>query len=307
MNHLPNPELPKLRSISDIGGTPCGVSDELVTRLIGASFARAPLTGEGLRDVRLIAFLLDVESGRYAVNRLSDLVRISTAPVAKDRLRSISGLSRIRIQCAISHLMDAAVLERPQDAPPGWLQFSTAVIQPIGFNQHVDWPVVLEILTGRGPAISILRAALELMSAPWDWSRLTYDLLADRASYSVGMAQRTVSQLMHFGVLERLAHTGRGHDYRLSAWALGRAPAPQPGDTSIQRRAGEPILQLADVAASAARTAPTAVSAPTSMMAVEIGGLVVRVPVGTEIRMTIDPDGEPCYQVGPELKISRRG
>jgi hypothetical protein len=307
VNHLLSPELPKPRSVSDIGATTCGVSDEAVTQLIGATFARAPLAGEDLRDARLIAFLLDFDSGRYAVNRLNDLVRISMAPVAKDRLRSISGLSAIRIHRAISHLVDAAVLERPPDTPPGWLQFSTAVVHPIGFSQHVDWPVVLEILVGRGPAISILRAALELMSAPWDWSRLTYELLADRASYSVGMAQRTVSQLMHFGVLERLAHTGRGHDYRLSTWALGRAPAPRPGDTSIQHRVGEPISQLADVSTSAARTAPTMVSVPISMMAVEIGGLVVRVPVGTEIRMTIDPDGEPCYQVGPELKISRRG
>jgi len=41
-------------------------------------------------------------------------------------------------------------------------------------------------------------------------------------------------------------------------------------------------------------------------MVVEIGGLVVQVPSGTEIRMTVDADGISHYEVGPHLRFTER-
>jgi hypothetical protein len=40
-------------------------------------------------------------------------------------------------------------------------------------------------------------------------------------------------------------------------------------------------------------------------MVVEIGGLRVRLPVGTEIRMTLDAAGAPTYNIGPDLVVKR--
>ena len=231
--------------------------------------------GEDLRDVRLVAFLLDVDSGRYADNRIDNPVRISPVGIAGGRLQLISGLSLNRVQHAVARLMEAGVIERVPEDGGGWLQFSPGVIQAVGINQYVDWAEVLGILVGRGPAISVLRAVLELMSAPWEWSRLTYELLAVRACYSVGMAQRGILQLMQLRVLERIAHTGRGHDYRLSAWALGRARAPRVEDTVASQ-------QIVDAGTGASPATPVAGSTATSTMAVELGGLVVRVPVGAQ-------------------------
>jgi len=295
--------------IADADSLLVGVSDDAVTQLLGAAFARRPLGQDGLRDARLVAFLLDVDWGRYSSNRVGGASNIAGPAVTNDRLGVMSGLPVGRIERALSRLLEAGVLERPLGGESGWLGFSGSAVRPVGANQYVDWPAVLGVLTGRAPAISVLRATLDLVGSPWEWSRLTYERLAARACYSVGMAQRGVAQLIEFGVLERFAHTGRGHDYRLSAWALGRAPA-RPAS---QLDSHTPPLEAQSLAADSRAVTPT-MPAPvqpehqlTSTMAVEIGGLVVRVPVGTEIHMIIGPNGEPSYLVGSDLKITRRG
>jgi len=114
-----------------------------------------------------------------------------------------------------------------------------------------------------------------------------------------------VSQLLEFGVLERADHLGRGHDYRISPWALGRGPVLTQEEASAQQALSKNAVAGAPVSVSAkVSSAPNV--AGTSTMAVEIGGLVFRVPIGTEIQMTVGPNGEMQYQVGSELRITPR-
>ena len=40
-------------------------------------------------------------------------------------------------------------------------------------------------------------------------------------------------------------------------------------------------------------------------MVVEIGGLVLRLPEGTVISMSVDATGAPVYQIGPHLRIKQ--
>lgn len=295
--------------ISDVDALPHGITDEAVIRLIGAAFVRTPLSAEELRDSRLVAFLLDVGSNRFAADRIGDVIRVSPAAVTGDRLAAISGLSVNRAQRAMARLVEAQVLEQVPESSPGWFRFSAAVICPVNVDQHIDWSAVLSKIAGHGAAALVLRVVVDSMEIPWDWSRLTYEFVAARASYSIGMAQRGISQLIRFGILERLAHAGRGHDYRLSAWAMGRALAPVIQEETTREMLSEETTPHRVVASKSNLIAPVldTDSTPTSTMAVEIGGLVVRVPIGTEIRMTIGVNGEPSYQVGPELKITRRG
>lgn len=294
------------RPLADVDTLPQEISDDLVVQSVAATFARTPLGIDELRDIRLVAFLLDV-STRTVDHPLSHgSVDSSRIVVADDRLKLFAGLSGSRIQRSISRLVEARVLEQAADDPPGWFRLAPRVMRPAGLDQYVSWGRVAAKIAGHVPAILLLRAILDLMVVPWDWSRLTYEQLAARASYSLGMAQRGVAQLLELGVVERASHSGRGHDYRLSPWALGRGPVPESTETSRARAPETPLREPAQVSDAVERLVPTSTSA-TSTMAVEIGGLVLRVPVGTEIRMTVGADGELHYEVGSELKISHRG
>jgi hypothetical protein len=294
------------RSLADVDTLPESVSDDLVVRSVGAAFARMPLEVDELRDIRLIAFVLDISARVSDQGLEQSLLSSSRIVIADDRLRSFVGLPASRIQRSLSRLVEARILEQVADDPAGWFRLAPGVMRPARLDQYVSWGVVAAKIAGHVPAILLLRAILDLIIVPWDWTRLTYEQLAARASYSVGMAQRGVAQLLKSGVLERASHSGRGHDYRLSSWALGRGPIPEPTEISQGTGPGMVLREPAQVNNSVQQSVPTN-STATSTMAVEIGGLVLRVPVGTEIRMTIGRDGELHYEVGSELKITRRG
>jgi hypothetical protein len=293
--------------LQDVDMLPDAVSDDLVVRLIGAAFARMPLDVGEIRDIRIVAFVLDLNS-RLSRNGIQKTQLSKTlAVVVDDRLGTTTGLSNKRVERAVSQLLEARILERTADDPPHWFRFSRAVIQPNGPDQYVDWAAVIGKVAGHGPAVLLLRAVLDLVIVPWEWTRLTYDQLAARASYSLGMAQRGVAQLLELGILERADHSGRGHDYRLTTWALGRGPAVISERTTSVVASPENIVRDDAPIPASVKTPSAAIEAATSVMAVEIGGLVLRVPVGTEIRMTVGPNGETQYQVGSELRISPRG
>jgi hypothetical protein len=274
--------------------------------MIASVFARSPLAVDEMRDARVIAFLLDVSS-RNATNALQHGAEDeSRAIVIDDRVGLLTGLSRQRLSQGVARLLEARVLERSADDPIQWFRLSSAVMQPVGADQYIDWQAVVPKIAGHNAAVLLLRVVLDLVVIPWEWTRLTYDRLATRAAYSLGMAQRGVSQLLELEVLERDGHLGRGHDYRLSAWALGRGPALIQEGMLSQEASSQNVAVARSSVPVSAKNLPAPSVAGTSTMAVEIGGLIFRVPVGTEIQMTVGPNGEMQYQVGSELKITPR-
>jgi hypothetical protein len=289
------------RQLADVDTSLLAVSDDAIVQLLGAAFARAPLSPEGIRDAKLAAFLLDVDSGRYGSYRLPRPVQLGATPLVLERVAVLAGMSSLRARVAVARLTEARILEAAADSFAGRLQFSLASLGPAGVAQFVDWIAVLGPLAGRAPALSVLRASMDLMQVPWEWTRLTYEMLALHACYSVGMAQRGIAQLLRAGVLERSIHAGRGHDYRLTPWALGRGPAVA---TLAVGAAPEREQHMEPVVAKSVE-ASTPLSADVSAMLVQLGDLVVRVPAGTEIRMMVGPDGVPVYELG-DLRISRR-
>jgi hypothetical protein len=297
------------RQLADADTVLLAVSDDAVVHLLGAAFGRAPLSSEALRDAKLAAFLLDVDSGRLATHRLPQPIQIASTGRVLERLASLAGMSVMRARMAVARLTEAGILEVVGESATGRLQFSTASLRAAAVPQFVDWIAVLGVLAGRAPALSVLRAAMDLMRIPGEWTRLTYEMLALHACYSMGMAQRGIGQLLGAGVVERSAHAGRGHDYRLTSWALGRGPRMHPPAgaataPAAQQHLGESASQAELPMMSTAVTTPVAIDAAT--MVVELGGLVVRVPAGTEIRMIVGADGVPVYELGPDLRISRR-
>ncbi len=293
------------RPLIDVDTLLRGVSDDLVVQAVATAFARNPLETDELRDIRLVVFLMDVlgrTSDQQVVQQSSESSRVV---VADDRLRSFTGLSAGRMQRSLSRLVEARVLEQSANDPPGWFRLAPKAMGPVGLDQYVSWSGVAGKIAGRISAILLLRAILDLVIVPWDWTRLTYEQLAARASYSIGMAQRGVAQLLESGVLERASHSGRGHDYRLSSWALGRGTIPESTQQISLSAAAETPRGSVQQTVSVQQSAVMKPGA-TSTMAVEIGGLVLRVPVGTEIRMAVGADGEMHYEVGSDLKITRR-
>jgi hypothetical protein len=297
---------PYSRQLQDLDTIPRSVSDDAVVRMIASVFARSPLAVDEMRDARVIAFLLDVSS-RNATNALQHGAEDeSRAIVIDDRVGLLTGLSRQRLSQGVARLLEARVLERSADDPIQWFRLSSAVMQPVGADQYIDWQAVVPKIAGHNAAVLLLRVVLDLVVIPWEWTRLTYDRLATRAAYSLGMAQRGVSQLLELEVLERDGHLGRGHDYRLSAWALGRGPALIQEGMLSQEASSQNVAVARSSVPVSAKNLPAPSIAGTSTMAVEIGGLIFRVPVGTEIQMTVGPNGEMQYQVGSELKITPR-
>jgi len=297
---------PYSRQLQDLDTIPRSVSDDAVVRMIASVFARSPLAVDEMRDARVIAFLLDVSS-RNATNALQHGAEDeSRAIVIDDRVGLLTGLSRQRLSQGVARLLEARVLERSADDPIQWFRLSSAVMQPVGADQYIDWQAVVPKIAGHNAAVLLLRVVLDLVVVPWEWTRLTYDRLATRAAYSLGMAQRGVSQLLELEVLERDGHLGRGHDYRLSAWALGRGPALIQEGMLSQEASSQNVAVARSSVPVSAKNLPAPSVAGTSTMAVEIGGLIFRVPVGTEIQMTVGPNGEMQYQVGSELKITPR-
>jgi hypothetical protein len=136
------------------------------------------------------------------------------------------------------------------------------------------------------------------------------------------MARHGVRQLLDASVLERTPRAGRGQDYRCSLWALGQSPAatsPAPGPDAAQapqqashKNADVPLAPSVSREASESMPELTAVRSSQgeppvgSEVAVEIGGLVLHLPVGTQIRMTIDADGTSSYEVGPLLRFKQQ-
>ena len=294
------------RPLQDVDSVPRSVSDDAVVRLVASAFARSPLSAEEMRDARVIAFLLDINSRISASVLHHGGEAESRAIIIDDRVGLLTGLSNQRLSRGVARLLEARVLEHSVDDPSQWFRLSSAVMQPAGADQYIDWPAVIPKIAGHSAAILVLRVVLDLVVLPWEWTRLTYDRLAARAAYSLGMAQRGASQLLEFGVLERTGHLGRGHDYRLSLWAMGHGPALMPEQTSAGRTSTENAIAVRGPVPISAKASPAQNVAGISTMAVEIGGLVLRVPVGTEIQMTVGPNGEMQYQVGSELKITPR-
>jgi len=268
-----------------------------------------------MRDIKLVAFLVDKETGIEVGDR--------TFPHQDEsikRLATLGGISRERVTAALARLLDAGALMR-REGDPVQLAFAERVLGPAGVAEYIDWPAVSARLHGRTPALLLLRSVLDAMRAPWDWASLTYDVLGEQSYYSPGMARHGVGQLLQAGVLERNTHAGRGHEYRCSPWALGQT-ASQADLSPLTGRA----LPVEQISASDTRTydlpsgrmlqnatrteervGPSGHRqvAVDSELRVEIGGLVLRLPVGTEIRMRVGDDGAPIYEVGPHLRFSQ--
>ena len=142
------------KPLVDVDMLPQGILDDLVVQAVAAAFARNPLEIDELRDIRLVAFLLDVLgriSDQQLAERSSGLLRVV---VADDRLRSISGLSAGRMQRSLSRLVEARVLEQVADDPPGWFRLAARAMGPVGVDQYVSWNAVAGKIAGRVPCNS---------------------------------------------------------------------------------------------------------------------------------------------------------
>jgi hypothetical protein len=284
---------------------PTVVSDELILRQLAAAFARVPLMPDETRDAKLVAFAMDIDSGRLTESDLSE--RPALPPVSSwiDGLSTLAGISKARVRSAIDRLVEAQVLVSVPDTGPGRLDFVEGVLGPSTTTQWISWPSVVQAIVGRPAPLLVLRAALDLLSVPWEWGRLTHEMVAEHACYSIGMAQKGLDQLVISGVLERSLRVGRGHDYRFSPWALGRTARPtgelpKAIEVLSDSREGKPELPPRAVV-EGSRQAP---SGP--VIDVQVGGLILHVPLGTEVEMSVDQDGAAWYSIGPDLRVRAR-
>lgn len=299
--------------VRDLESLALAASDELVVRTIAATFARTPLPIDELRDAKLLAFVMDIDAGRLTALRVPECPPFPPVSAWVDRLSTVSGLSKPRVITATRALIDAGVLVPLNELGPGRFDFSVRVLKPIGTAQYIAWPTIMEMLSGRAAALLVLRAVTDLTTVPWEWTRLTHEVVAEHACYSIGMVQKGLEDLLKAGIVERAARAGRGHDYRFSQWALGRGgAAPQPLRRDVSTPPDSLPLELplpafsTEVAQVAAGDRSIEKPARTDKVTVQVGGIVMQLPAGTEIRMSVDDDGTCWYDVGPDFKVKSR-
>src|SRR5215469_9941870 len=100
----------RTESIRSVGELPHVVSDDLLVRQLAAAFARAPLGPDEIRDVKLVAFLMDLDSGR--LSELDVPERASYPPLSGwiDDLSTLAGISKVRVRGALDRLTEAQIL-----------------------------------------------------------------------------------------------------------------------------------------------------------------------------------------------------
>jgi hypothetical protein len=287
-------------------------SDDLVMQLIAARHVHPRLPIDRLRDIKLLVLLLDVAGGNLAGVRHVGLKGLEYNDSGVEHLAQLAGISRDRVSFAITHLLEVGAVS-VLGAPEPRLVFGDRVLRAAGAAEYVDWQSVVHCLRGHGPPLLVFRAVLDAMRRPWDWTSLTYEILAERSCYSLGMVRHGVTRLLTEGVLERSIHAGRGHEYRCSAWALGDPPAAVGrGNSTISQPARE-AHTTSDAGAESPRliagdrpASTTQIPAGEGEMIVEVGGLTVHVPAGTVIRMQTGVDGLPYFEIGSHLRLRQR-
>ena len=282
----------------------CHVSDHCVVQHIGSRFARSPLSAARLRDAKLLAFTLDI---------LYQVFIPGERPLLGDGYQSLAafcGISASRVRLALDVLQESGVILQGVVKLEGPI-FHDGVLVPADATYGLDWGVLVPVLQGRAVVLLTLCACVDLIPDPQEWTSVTYGALARHTCYSIGMVQSGLASLIELGAIEQAARAGRGHDYRFSPWALGRAPAPavvRPARPSVE------ALPRSLEAPSSLRTTPAVDGSASpmgsgevigSVMTVEIGGLIMHLPVGTQITMTISADGTPVYAIGPDLMVRR--
>ena len=300
-----------------LGGGRYEASDELIVQLVVARHARQRLSQEAIRDIKLVSFLIDLETG-LANGAERDGAGFPYDERSVERISALSGLSRERTSTAVMRLVEAGALVSLQHGE-GTLIFADRVLRPAGAVEFIDWATVLPALAGHLPGLLVFRAALGSMKAPWNWVPLSYENLAAESCYSLGMARHGVMQLVGTGVLERRLRSGRPHDYRCSDWAMGQgANAARVREASDETPVAEETSQASSVRTETTVPVstvpmPKSVQAVTgaqpggdSEITVAIGDLVLTLPAGTEIRMRLESDGSPMYEIGPHLKLKQR-
>jgi hypothetical protein len=157
----------------ELDGPLVAVSYEAVVQLIALRHPRWRLGSDELRDIKLVALLVEIDSGH-----LSGKLHVGDGSFRYDdpsskRIAATGGISQERVTAAIGRLLEAGVMLAVDGADPG-LVFSERVLRPAGAAEYVDWHSVAARLFGRTTALLILRSALDLMRLPWQWVSLTY-------------------------------------------------------------------------------------------------------------------------------------
>lgn len=291
-------------------GVANAVSAELAVQLVAARHVHAQLAADDIRDVRLVILLMEIESGRLS-GGLTLPALVSYSPDVLARLARRGGVSQARVRTAINRLLEAGALI-VQEGPDPHLVFVERVLQPVGAAEYITWPSVVDVIGGHTPALLVLRTLLDCFRLPWDWTSVTYQDLAERCCYSLGMIRHGIDQLIDASVLERQVHAGRGHEYRCSAWALGRNDrrgALETGASMQTESAASPVVRSGSAGDTRTIQAASASAPPVASLGettIEIGDVVVRVPPGTVIRMEITADGTTVYHVGSHLRFTQR-
>lgn len=287
-------------------------SGELAVQLVAARHVHAQLAADDIRDVKLVVLLMEIESGQLS-GKLSLRGVFPYSTDAVSRIAAVGGVSRVRVGTAITRLLEAGALIIQEGADPHLL-FVERVQQSVGAAEHVDWPSVLAHIRGHAPAILVLRGLLDHLYMPWEWTSVTYQDLAERCCYSLGMVRHGTEQLLEAGVLERRVHAGRGHEYRCSAWALGRGSttaSPKLLSADLAKPISSPTAPAVGLPDVEGHSLPSPAVSESSMgtlgeATVEVGDIVVHVPAGTVIRMQVTSDGGTVYHVGPHLRLTHR-
>lgn len=289
-------------SIRPAEAVPYVVSDLAVVRALQARHARKALSIEKLRAAKLVALVAFVRAGETEMERGAEPWTVEF-PLEIPSTAAALGLQPRQMEEAIGHLRGAGVFSEVQTAGTVRYRLSEAVYERSGTGDALDWPAILARLEGEPAALLVARAFADLLPAPFAaWSTVRLTALGEHTGYGTITARKGKDVLVELGIVEENSQAGQTSGFRFTDFARGRAPSPS---AASRAESTTPVMEQPGSAASlSARVTATAV--PTTEpgeVSLQVGGLELRVPRGTVVRVEVDRLGRQTIRVGEHLVV----
>ena len=275
------------------------VSDLAVVRALQTHFARRTLPAEKVRAARLVALVASARAGGTELDRgltpwtvEFPLDTAVIAPALRLQLR--------QAEEAIRCLCDAGVLAVVRTAGTVRYRIAEEVYERSNTGDSLDWPAVLARLEGEPAAMLVARALVDLLPASSaGWGTVPLSVLGEHTGYGTITARKGKDVLVRAGLLEEEPQAGHTSRFRFSDFAheVGSAPAMQsPVAAAATSASATPVASTPTASIPVLEAAPAEVP-------LQVGGLELRVPPGTSIRIEADAHGRQTIRVGSHLVI----
>jgi len=250
------------------------------------------LSPEEQREAELVAFVIWGERRAQAQAR-GESVEDGPVEASAERLARTTGVGEKAVRTALERLKRSGVLEEED----GETRLTPLALRTEPMALDVQWPWVFRQVEGKTTPLLSTWALAQRINPPDEWAPVEFDSIGKVTRTSLRTIGRAMEVLESRGVVGREHRPGKADLYRFTERALGRAASLKQDDGTVR----EPTSRRIPPASSVSAEAPEGTRGTTRVM--EVGGLQIKVPMGTEVTMEIGPNGEVYCRLAPRWRI----